>query len=482
MASARRVRRPAAVAAIAAHRTVGVTGPTGFVGHALVAGLIEAGYGVRRLGRRPETFAPLEGVEDRAFDLDDDRLDATALAGVDTVFYLVHSMGGGTGFADRDRGYAYRFARAARGAGVRHVVYLGGLYPRGTALSEHLGSRREVGEILRRECRALHVRAGIIIGSGGASFEIMCDLVRRLPVMVTPRWVSNRCQAVALSDAVGALVRAVDVAGDREVDLAGPDVLTYRDMLERMGRALGLRHRTIVDVPVLTPRLSAHWLRFITSVSLPVAQTLVESLRHDAVADGHDLFAEVGIRPCGFDEALRRALSDRPRVVRTSVASRWEGGRSTQTQRFLLSAATQCNSQLLRRIDEELRRLTPRVALDVPRWHGDDLRIGAWSILRLGPLVGAGETWERTIDGGWLAAHPGGVLSLVCRDGGGGPVVEASVAGYAPRLPRIAYVTLQERLHRILVTSAIRRALSPQARLVPTPLSVVNSSHFARSR
>ena len=118
----------------------------------------------------------------------------------------------------------------------------------------------------------------------------------------------------------------------------------------------------------------------------------------------------------------------------------------------------------------------------MPRWHGDDLRVGAWSILRLGPLVGAGETWERTIDGGWLAAHPGGVLSLVCRDGRGGPVVEASVAGYAPRLPRIAYVTLQERLHRILVTSAIRRALSPQARLGPMPLSVVNSSHFARSR
>lgn len=252
MASARRVRRPAAVAAIAAHRTVGVTGPTGFVGHALVAGLIEAGHGVRRLGRRPETFAPLEGVEDRAFDLDDDRLDATALAGVDTVFYLVHSMGGGTGFADRDRAYAYRFTRAARVAGVRHVVYLGGLYPRGTALSEHLGSRREVGEILRRECRALHVRAGIIIGSGGASFEIMCDLVRRLPVMVTPRWVSNRCQAVALSDAVGALVRAVDVAGDREVDLAGPDVLTYRDMLERMGRA-----RVATGYAIRTSRVSS---------------------------------------------------------------------------------------------------------------------------------------------------------------------------------------------------------------------------------
>jgi uncharacterized protein YbjT (DUF2867 family) len=446
----------------AAPRTIGVTGPTGFVGHALVTGLVKAGYAVRRLGRRPETFSPLEGVEDRHFSLDDDRLDATALAGVDTVFYLVHAMGGGRGFADRDRAYAYRFARAARVAGVRHVVYLGGLYPRGAALSQHLASRREVGEILRRECRALHVRAGIIIGSGGASFEIMCDLVRRLPVMVTPRWVSNRCQAVELSDAVGALVRAVDVAGDREVDLAGPDVLTYRDMLERTGRALGLRHRMIIEIPVLTPRLSARWLRFVTSESLPVALALVESLRHDVVADGHDLFAEVNLRPCGFDEALRRALAHRPRVVHTSVESRWDGSRSTLTQRFLLSAAMHCDSQLLRRIDEELHRLTPRIALDVPRWDGDDLRVARWSILQLGPLLRKDETWQRTIDGGWLAAHPGGVLSFACRDGREGPVVEARVSGYAPRLPRMAYVVLQERLHRILVTSAIQRAVSAE--------------------
>lgn len=170
----------------AASRIVAVTGSTGFVGRALVPGLLEAGYAVRRLSRHPAAFLPLEGVEDRRLDLDDEEPGATALAGVDTVFYLVHAMSGGAGFAGRDRAYARRFARAARAAGVRHVVYLGGLYPREVALSPHLASRREVGEILRRECGALHVRAGIVIGSGSASFEIMHDLVQRLPVMVTP--------------------------------------------------------------------------------------------------------------------------------------------------------------------------------------------------------------------------------------------------------------------------------------------------------
>jgi uncharacterized protein YbjT (DUF2867 family) len=442
----------------AASRIVAVTGSTGFVGRALVPGLLEAGYAVRRLSRHPAAFLPLEGVEDRRLDLDDEEPDATALAGVDTVFYLVHAMSGGAGFAGRDRAYARRFAGAARAAGVRHVVYLGGLYPREVALSPHLASRREVGEILRRECGALHVRAGIVIGSGSASFEIMHDLVQRLPVMVTPRWVGSRCQAVELSDAVAALVGTVDLTGDREVDLAGPDVLTYREMLERMARTLGLRRRVIIDVPVLTPRLSAHWLRFVTAVSLPVAQALVESLRHDAVADEHDLFAEVGLSPCGFDEALRRALGHRPGVVHSSIARRWDGRHYSLTQRFQLSTATRCDAGLLGRIDEELHRLTPRIALGVLRWRGDDLRLAGWSILRLGPPVRDVANVQRTINGGWLAAEGGGLLSFACRDGREGPVVEAKLLGYAPRLPRIAYVLLQERVHRALVTSATRRA------------------------
>ena len=421
---------------------------------------MEAGYIVRRLGRHPETFNRLDAVEDRRFDLDDERPDAAALVGVDTVFYLVHAMGGGGGFADRDRKYAERFVSAARTAGVRHVIYLGGLYPKGTALSEHLASRREVGDILRRGCGALHVRAGIIIGSGSASFEMMCDLVRRLPVMVTPRWVGNRCQAVELADAIAALVRAVDLPGNREVDLAGPDVLTYREMLQRIAVALGLRRRVIIGVPVLTPRLSARWLRFVTSVPLSVAHALVESLRHDALADGPDLFAEVSLVPCGFDEAVRRALAERAGIVHVAHAAFWDGRRYHLTQRFQLSATTRCDSRLLGRIDGELRRLTSRLAPGVLHWHGDELRLAGWTLLVLGSPVHDAATWQRTIDGGWLVAIPGGVLSFSCQYSSAGPVIEASLAGYVPRLPAMAYALVQERLHRALVTSAVRRALS----------------------
>ena len=339
------------------------------------------------------------------------------------------------------------------------MIYLGGLYPKGTALSQHLASRREVGDILRRGCGALHVRSGIILGAGSASFEMMCDLVRRLPVMVTPRWVGNRCQAVELTDAIAALVRAVDVPGNREIDLAGPDVLTYREMLQRMALAMGLRRRLIIGVPVLTPRLSARWLRFVTSVPLPVAHALVESLRHDALADGPDLFAEVSLVPCGFDEAVRRALADRAHIVHVAYTAFWDGPRYRLTQRFQLSATARCDSRLLGRIDEELRQLTSRLALGVLRWHGDELRLAGWSLLRLGSPVHDAATLQRTIDGGWLVAAPGGALSFSCQPSSAGPVIEARLSGYSPRLPRRAYVLVQGPVHRTLVTSAVRRAV-----------------------
>ncbi len=453
-------------------RLVAVVGASGFVGQALVPALLDHRYTVRRLARRPAALTRLEGVEDRRFDLDDPTgLDA-ALEGVDTAFYLVHAMEGGGGFAERDRAYAHRFAAAARAAGVRHVVYLGGLHPREAVLSEHLASRREVGEILRRECGALHVRAGIILGPGSASFEIMYDLVRHLPVMVTPRWVHSRCQPVEISDVVVTLLRAVEVAGDREVDMAGADVMTYRDMLERLATRLGLRRRLVVDVPVLTPGLSAHWLRFVTSVSLPVAKALVESLRHDAVADGVDLCAEVGVSPCGFDEAIRRALAGRPRVVHVSVEQLWSGRRYTLTQRFDLSPAVRCDRGLARRIDAHLFELTPRVLRHALRWKGGDLRLGPWSLIRLGEandVHGFGPTIVRTIDGGWLAAVRGGQLVLACRPDLGRSVVEAGIVGYTPRLPKPVYRLVQAPIHRTLVTRAVRRAVS-ETRAAPVPV------------
>lgn len=446
-----------------AARIVAVAGSGGFVGRALIPQLCARGYAVRRLARRPASLPPQPGTDDRRFDLDDRGSVEVALEGVDTAFYLVHAMDAGAGFAERDRGYAHRFAAAARAAGVRHVVYLGGLYPRDTELSEHLASRREVGEILQRECGALHIRAGIVIGAGSASFQIMRDLVRRLPVMVTPRWVRNRCQAVEISDVIAGLAGSVEVAGEREVDLAGPEVLSYREMMLRLGDHLDLRRRLILEVPVLTPRLSAHWLRFITSVPLPVAHALVESLRHDAVADGPDLFAELGHRPCGFDEAVRRTLAERQRVLRSEVERRWEGRRYSLVQRFHLSPGLRCDRQLLEGIDAAMRRVTVQAFLHAIRWHGDELRLCRLPVVRLGPTTidaGADTTVRREIRGGLLTAGEGGELSLSCRVGSGSPVIEARLTGYAPRLPRLLYLAVQEPVHRVLIGIAVHRTIA----------------------
>ncbi len=289
---------------------VAIAGAGGFIGRRLVRRVARDGIAVRALMRHPS--APIANEEVAPFDLADPAVvEGAGLEGVRTAYYLVHAMSEGPDFAVRDREYARRFAAAARRARVAEVIYLGGLYPRAVArLSPHLQSRREVGEILMGECGALVVRAGIIMGRGSAAFEIMRSLVTHLPILITPRWVSSRCQPIDAGDAIEALARVRGPHAAREVDLAGPDVLTYRSMLEAAAEELGLQ-RLIIPVPVFSPGLSSHWLRFITDVPLPVARALVESLHQDAVADGPDLCAEVGVIPIGFRAALKRALAER---------------------------------------------------------------------------------------------------------------------------------------------------------------------------
>ncbi|HXR35223.1 MAG TPA: NAD(P)H-binding protein [Candidatus Binataceae bacterium] len=289
---------------------VAIAGAGGFIGRRLVRRLARDGVAVRALMRHPA--APIANEQVARFDLADPAVvEGAALEGVRTAYYLVHAMSEGPDFAARDREYAHRFAAAALRARVAEVIYLGGLYPRAAAhLSPHLQSRREVGAILMGECGAMVVRAGIIMGRGSAAFEIMRSLVTHLPIMITPKWVSSRCQPIDAGDAIEALARARAHHAAREVDLAGLDVLTYRAMLEAAAVELGL-HRLIIPVPVFSPGLSSHWLRFITDVPLPVARALVESLHQDAVADGPDLCAEVGVSPIGFRAALRRALAER---------------------------------------------------------------------------------------------------------------------------------------------------------------------------
>ena len=261
--------------------------------------------------RRPHAYAgagrPIEG------DVADPLGLASALAGQDAAYYLVHSLDA-PDFVDRDRQGAAAFASAATEAGVRQVIYLGGLGDDSDALSQHLRSRREVEGVLANAAPTTVLRAGIVIGDGGISWEILCQLIERLPVMVTPRWVQTRCQPIAVADAIaflGGVLGRADAIG-ATFEIGGPEALTYREMLETVAGLTG-RRRLIVPVPLLSPRLSSHWLRLITDVDLATAQALVDSMTNEVVVRDRRIEALLGHRPMRFREAAIEALEARQR-------------------------------------------------------------------------------------------------------------------------------------------------------------------------
>jgi len=306
-----------------------VTGATGYIGGRLVPLLAEAGHEVVCLARDPARLrdVPWAGsVEVVTGDVLDAASLRPALAGVDVVYYLVHSIGSGADFADVDRRAAGTLAAAAAEAGVQRIVYLGGLVPPAAeAASPHLASRAEVGEILlAAPVPAVVLQAGVIIGSGSASFEMLRYLTERLPAMITPRWVDSRVAPIAVRDVLRYLVGVLDLpAGtNRRFDIAGPDVLTYREMMHRYARVAGLRRRLIVPVPVLTPRLSSHWVNVVTPVPKSIAQPLIESLRNSVVPSERDLAELVPFDPLGYEEAVALALQ---RVRDQTVETRWSG-------------------------------------------------------------------------------------------------------------------------------------------------------------
>jgi uncharacterized protein YbjT (DUF2867 family) len=239
-------------------------------------------------------------------------LDA-AFRGIDTAYYLVHSMAGGrAGFERRDRQAAEYFNNAAQKAGLRRVIYLGGLGETGEGLSEHLASRMEVAEILMKGAFLTTVlRAPVIIGAGGASYEMIKALVEKLPVMITPRWVSTRCQPIAVSDVISYLVGCLKeerTAGDT-FDIGGPEILSYRNMMERFARIEG-RSLLILPVPFLSLKLSSYWLGLFTPVSPSVAMPLIEGVRSEMVCVDLRIRGLVPLQLTGFDEAIRIALEE----------------------------------------------------------------------------------------------------------------------------------------------------------------------------
>lgn len=268
-----------------------ITGASGYIGGRLVPRLLAAGYPVRCLARSPRklearTWAEDPNVEIVSGDVGDPSL-AEAMSGCEVAYYLVHSMlSAGKSYAERDRELALSFARAAAAAGCKRIVYLGGLGETGAGLSEHLGSRREVESALADGPVPVTVlRAAMIIGSGSASFEILRYLVERLPVMVTPRWVSTVCQPIAVSNVLTYLVELLEIPATvgRTLDIGGPEILSYREILQTMAECRGLKRRLIVPVPVLTPRLSSLWIHLVTPLSRHIARPLAEGLRNPVV-------------------------------------------------------------------------------------------------------------------------------------------------------------------------------------------------------
>lgn len=294
-----------------------VTGASGYIGGRLVRRLADLGVPVRVAGRRPELLRK-RWPEAEAVDLDVFRPETLepATEGARVAYYLVHSMAEGeTGFEERDRVAARAFAEAARRNGVERVVYLGGLGVEDDRLSPHLASRHETGRVLaERGPAVVELRAGMVIGAGSASFRMLMDLVKRLPAMVTPRWVETRSQPIAIDDVVAYLERARDVPGTGSgaiVEIGGSDVLSYREMMQRVAVALGRRRPLIVSVPVLTPRLSSLWCGLVTSVPISIARPLIEGLRNETIVRDDAaarLFPDVV--PIGFDEAVTRAVRE----------------------------------------------------------------------------------------------------------------------------------------------------------------------------
>jgi len=296
-----------------------VTGASGFVGSHLVPELVDRGHDVVALTRDPASYvapAGVEVVEGNVLDPD------LSLPGVDLAYYLVHSMGAGEDFEERDRRAARNFRDAVDAAGIERIVYLGGLGNENEGLSEHLQSRREVERLLGDGAADLTaLRAAIVIGEGSASFRIIRQLAARLPVMVTPSWVRTECQPIYIDDVATYLVGVLETpetAGET-YDIGGPDVLTYQEILTTTARILGGRRPLIIPVPVLSPGLSARWLGLVTDVDVSVAKPLVDGLQNRVVVTDDSIEQVIEVDLTGFEESVRLALGEEPDAKREAV-------------------------------------------------------------------------------------------------------------------------------------------------------------------
>lgn len=295
-----------------------VTGASGFVGSRLCPALVAAGHEVRAMTRHPERYRgagePVRG------DVHDPGSLTAALRGCTAAYYLVHSLGA-PDFERRDAAAARAFAAAAAEAGLQRIVYLGGLGDEGDELSPHLRSRREVERLLGDTgVPVTALRAGIVIGHGGISWEMTRQLVEHLPAMITPRWVHTRTQPIAVADVVRYLVGVLEVpeAAGRALDIGGPDVLEYLEMLRRVAAIEG-RRLLVLPVPLLSPRLSSRWLALVTSVDAATGRDLIDSMTNEVVVRDDSIRRMVPFEPMDYDTAVLAALGERARARRNGT-------------------------------------------------------------------------------------------------------------------------------------------------------------------
>ena len=301
-----------------------LTGATGYIGGRLLKGLEKAGWPVRCLARHPEFLQPrvASSTEVVKGDCLDPPSLAPAMAGVHTAYYLVHSMGSSGKFEEEDRQAARNFAESARQAGVRRIIYLGGLGAEGHALSAHLRSRQEVADVLRSSgIPTVEFRASIVIGSGSLSFEMIRALVQRLPVTICPRWVAVKAQPIAVEDVIAYLLQALELpVGEAAVfEIGGADQVSYGEIMKEYARQCGLPRWTI-SVPVLTPRLSSLWLGLVTPIYARIGRKLIDSLRNPTLVQNPSALKVFDIKPKGLRETIERALRNEDQEF---AATRW---------------------------------------------------------------------------------------------------------------------------------------------------------------
>lgn len=316
-----------------------LTGATGYIGKRLLPVLVEAGHQVVCCVRDPKRFNPPESLKDSITVLKLDLLDKESLAGIpediDGAYYLVHSMSADGDYKSMEETSAINFREALKETKVNHVIYLSGIVNE-TELSKHLSSRKNVEvELSKGAYNFTALRAGIIIGSGSASFEIIRDIVEKLPIMITPKWLNTKCQPIGISDVIAFLSKSLFNVEtyNQNFDIGGPDILSYKNMLLDFGKERNLK-RKIFTIPIMTPKLSSYWLYFVTSTSYKLATSLVNSMKIEVVCRDNRLNTILGTSPLSYKAALRKAFS---KIENNEILSSWKDAYSSSGLDFNIS-------------------------------------------------------------------------------------------------------------------------------------------------